>query len=242
MDPAAVEEMARVEERHWWFRARRAMTGPLVSRALAAGNGPVLDLGCGTGAHLRRLPADVVGVGLDGDAACLAHSREGGAARLVRGEGGAVPLADASVGLVTAYDVLEHFDDDEGAMAEIHRVLRPGGFLLATVPCHMWLWGPHDEVLHHRRRYAGSELEGKLRAAGFTVEQRRGFNFLLLPVLVVVRTLRRLLRLRAGSTDFFALPPGGDALVAALLAPERWLQALCPLPIGASRIILARRG
>ena len=55
---------------------------------------------------------------------------------------------------MTAFDVLEHIDEDYLVAAEIARVLRPGGTALIAVPCDMALWSAHDEPVGHVRRYS----------------------------------------------------------------------------------------
>ena len=93
---------------------------------------------------------------------------------------------------MTALDVLEHIEDDRGALAEIRRVLRPGGTLLATVPAYRWMWGPQDEISHHYRRYVRDELSEKIEASGLRLRRATYFNTLLLPAVAAVRLAHRL--------------------------------------------------
>ena len=78
--------------------------------------------------------------------------------------------------LITAFDVLEHIEDDHAAAAELSRVLRPGGRALIAVPCDMALWSPHDEAVGHVRRYNGSRLEELMTKAGFVVDRLWSWN------------------------------------------------------------------
>ncbi|MCP5477943.1 MAG: methyltransferase domain-containing protein [Rhodanobacteraceae bacterium] len=88
---------------------------------------------------------------------------------------GIYPWPDGSAGIACAFDVLEHVDDDTG-LREMHRILRPGGRLLLTVPAHRWLWSRRDELAGHQRRYSRSLLSKRVRDAGFHIEQLFGFN------------------------------------------------------------------
>ena len=151
----------------------------------------VLDMGCGGGRHafaLYRRGADVVA--LDRSAADLVECeamftamREAGEvpagarARAVRGDAYALPFEDDSFDAVIAAEILEHLPEDERAMAELVRVLRPGGQLAVTVP----RWGPEkvcwalSDAYHqveggHVRIYRGDELTGRLRQAGLEPE------------------------------------------------------------------------
>jgi SAM-dependent methyltransferase len=258
MERAAYDEMRALEEGHWWFRARRARSAAFVRRAVAGGARRVLEIGCGTGGNLAHLAPRAPGArwyGIDADAGALALCAARGLGGLVRADGLKLPLRDSSLGALLAFDVIEHFVDDAALLAELHRVLAPGGALVASVPQHPWLWSPHDEFLHHKRRYARGELESKLAAAGFGVELARGFNFLLLPPIALVRALRRRARdRRAGpgapgasgaprgsGTDFFELPAPLNAAMAGVFGLEELLCRAFPIRSGVSLLVLARR-
>jgi SAM-dependent methyltransferase len=251
VERAAYDEMRALEDHHWWFRGKRRMLAPLIARALArapAGAGArVLDVGCGTGGNLSFVEARFGGaatLGLDFDAGALAYVRGRGLrAGLVRGEGTRLPLRDASLDALLALDIIEHFDDDRALMAEFKRCLAPGGELIASVPAYAWLWSPHDEFLHHRRRYARGELQEKLARAGFEVVEAHGFNFLLLPFVALVRFLKRR-RTPPGAakgTDFFELPGPLNAALAGLFVLEDWITRVVAVPFGVSLLVRARR-
>ncbi len=147
----------------------------------------VLDMGCGAGRHafeMYRRGADVVAFDQDGDelagvlelfgAMKVAGEVPAGAeADIKQGDALAMPFADAEFDRVVAAEVLEHIPDDTTAIAELVRVLRPGGTLAVTVP--RWLpervcWalsGAYHEVEGgHVRIYTGHDLVDKLQAAG----------------------------------------------------------------------------
>jgi SAM-dependent methyltransferase len=154
------------------------------------GGDRVLDMGCGTGRHafeLFRRGTDVVAFDQDADELAgvgdmFAAMRAAGEvpdeadADVKQGDALALPFADEEFDRVVAAEVLEHIPDDEAAIAELVRVLRPGGTMAVTVP--RWLpericWalsdGYHQVEGGHVRIYTGEELVGKLQRAGMKV-------------------------------------------------------------------------
>jgi hypothetical protein len=113
---------------------------------------------------------------------------------VVRGDATRLPVRDSSLGLVVAFDVLEHIEDHEAAAAELFRGLMPGGTLLVAVPADMRLWSAHDEAVDHVRRYERDELRGLIEGAGFVDVTVRSWNVLLRPVVAMRRK-------RSGGSD-----------------------------------------
>ena len=186
-----LERLRAIEGWHFWFAGRRALVAFLLRR-FAAGRGVALDLGCGTGGALDALgPGRGAVLGLDLRPEGLAETRRRRPdAWLMQADAVQLPLADASVDVVTALDVLEHLDDAT-ALAEVRRVLRPGGVLVLTVPALPWLWSFRDRDAGHRRRYRRRDLRARLQAAGLRVLWMNHYQALLLPVVALTRLLGR---------------------------------------------------
>jgi len=208
MNTAEFDRMFAIEETHWWYRGRRALVRAALDR-FAPPRRPleILDLACATGMSFRFLAdyGDIRGIDISEETIRLCGQR--GIDRIVRGDALRLPFADASFDVVLALDAFEHFEDDAAAMAEVHRVIRPGGLLVATVPAFMALWSPHDEAYHHHRRYRRGQFRERLERAGFVTERMSYSSMaLFLPVLA----LRRLRRLRRApvedATSDFAVP------------------------------------
>lgn len=191
VDPAeVVARVASMEEGHFWFAGRDAVTAAMLERHVPPGARRVLELGAGTGRHAAALATrpgrrfDVVALDVH-----LPHAPPDGPC-WVAADAEEVPLRDGSVDVVVALDVLEHLDDGR-ALAECRRVLAPGGVLLAAVPAWPSLWSERDRRAGHRRRYRRRELLEALRVAGFRVLELRGYQFVLLPLLAGSRLLAR---------------------------------------------------
>ncbi len=238
MDPYQYSRMADVEDRHWWFRGRLAAVRALLSRHVkipASG----LDCSCGTGFTLARL-APWVQSGADFSDLALGHARRRGLRRLMRADLTRLPLRNASLDLVTCLDTLEHIPDDTRALAEIMRVLRPGGHALFTVPAHPWMFSDHDRALHHVRRYTQFELRGKVQAAGFSIVRFSWLNCLLFAPAALVRLLRRDNGNNTSDTERIPFGPLNAALRLMFAAEGPWLRWF-NLPWGVSLICLAQK-
>jgi SAM-dependent methyltransferase len=242
MDEAFYRSYFEIEGRHWWFLGRRKLFLRLIEDRFGARPIDILDFGCGTGAFLEHLDrfGTVSAVEADASAVAFCHTRGRTEVQLVPA-GAPLPFADASFDLVTTLDVIEHIDDDVAALAEMRRVLRPGGRLLVAVPAYMFLWGKQDEVSHHKRRYTAPTLRAALDRAAFAVERTSYFNTLLFPPIAAVRLGRRLLR-RPGSaeSDFDLGPPALNRALGAVFGAEAGVVARRDLPFGVSVLALAR--
>src|SRR5918997_3294807 len=182
MDASDIERIASLEERHWWFRERRSILARWLRAMARAGRTPgaALDIGAAAGGNtrvLRRHGWRPVALEYSADGARVARER---GLTVVRGDATNLPAGPATLDLVTAFDVIEHIEDDYLATAEIHRVLRPGGTLLVTVPCDMRLWSAHDVAGHHFRRYDRDGLR-RVIGAGLQIDELWSWNVLLRP-------------------------------------------------------------
>ncbi|GGK08689.1 methyltransferase [Pilimelia anulata] len=218
MDATDIRQLAGIEDAHWWFRERRAILGRWLRGLRRAGVAPgaALDIGAAGGGNTRVLRAHGWRpLALEYSAAGAAVAAGRGLA-VVRGDATALPAASASLDLVTAFDVLEHIEDDYLAAAEVRRVLRPGGTALVTVPCDMRLWSAHDEASHHVRRYDRPGLRRLLTKAGLVVDELWSWNVLLRPVVALRRR-------SASGSDLTALPTPVNAALTAIITAERHL-------------------
>lgn len=162
MNIAEYKKMDVLEKSHWWFRAKRDFFSIILKKYIGnAGNAKgfrVLDVGCGTGGvmeFLRENEFIVEGVDMSDDA--LAYCRAKGLS-VQKGTAEELPYADALFDIIIASDVIEHVEHDSHALAEMNRVLKPGGYCLITVPAHQFLFSYHDVALHHFRRYSRARL------------------------------------------------------------------------------------
>ena len=232
-----------MEDFYWWFVGRRRILKRLLGKSpIGHRSLPVLDVGCGSGRLLLDLQRGAFAVGLDLSGEALSLARGRGCRWLVRGDAQRLPIKTGSVGLITALDLLEHLDDDEGALREMHRALAPGGRLFLTVPALKFLWSEHDEALQHRRRYSMAELREKVERAGFEIERLTyAIFFLFLPTLLFRLVQRAAGRGKRPRTALIIFPWPINAIFTATLYIEAQLLKRLRLPMGVSLICIARK-
>ena len=237
-------EYSQIEDTHWWFRGRREIFTRLLAPFTAGPPLRILDIGFGTGAMLTFLSRYGAVTGMDMSVDAIRFARTRCDRPMLLGDITRVPLADASIDLVTAFDIIEHVDDDGAALGELARICRPGGHMLITVPAFQFLWGNQDVISHHRRRYTLREVGERVRAAGFAPRRLSYFNALLFPVVAAVRVARRLRGEPVGEikSDFTMTKPGmmNDVLTRVFAAEGRMLTRW-RLPVGVSVVCLAER-
>lgn len=242
MDRSLYEEHAALERDQWWFVSRRA----IILRVLRAHLGVqedrrILDVGCGAGGMLPMLAELGTVEGIEPDAESVEHAHEAFPGFSVRR--GVVPddiPDDGRFDLVTAFDVIEHIEDDLGAVVAMRHAVRDDGTVVVTVPALPWLWSEHDELNGHHRRYTEAALRSVLTRAGLSVRHVSHFNTALLPAVAGARLLQRLRPAPATASSDLSMPPAPvNRLLRRIMSSEAPLAARRGLPIGVSLIAVA---
>ena len=245
-DLGSFDLLAEVEAGHFWFVSRNELIRWLVQRFAPAAQ-RALEIGCGTGFVLQSwrsiLPeAQIAGSELHSLGLTHARSRCDAGVELFQMDARSGRLVNA-LDLIGVFDVLEHIPEDERVLAEVYRMLRPGGHLIVTVPQHPWLWSTADDLAKHQRRYTVGEMSCKVRAAGFVTRYQTSFVTLALPLMVASRVLARLQpkpRTLAEQTDAeFRLLRCQQAAAAAV--PSGAIAQACRAALARRRLARARR-
>jgi SAM-dependent methyltransferase len=244
---AEYRRMYEAEESQWWYAGQRAIVSALLRRDLGGlprgvrDRPRLLDAGCGTGGNLAALAGWTRGIGVDIAPEAIEFCRARGVTA-VRASVLALPLRAASFGIVTSLDVIYHawVHDDRAAVAEMTRVLAPGGLLLVRVPALRALWGAHDVEVQSRHRYTRGELVALLRGSGLELLRASYCNSLLFPLLFLRRSQDRLLS-REGSDVGFLPAPLEWVFKRALVLEAALIGRGVSFPIGASVLALARK-
>lgn len=215
----------------------------VLQAVVEAGGAPgalrILELGCGSGNVLAAFSGLGEVVGMEPHPDLIAAGRAAG----LDVRPGTLPhdlvVPEGWADLVLVLDVLEHLDDEAGALRTAWRALRPGGRLVVTVPAFAWLWSAHDVALGHRRRYRAGTLRAVVAEAGFSVEHVSYFNTLLFPAVVLARSWKRLRGDR--SHDLRRPRPALNRLLAFAFGLERFVVPRWRLPFGVSILLVCRR-
>ena len=225
MQAAQFQLHAEIEERHWWFLARRQIVRRLIAEVLPPSpETTIIDVGCGTGANIASLADAYRCVGIDTSADAI---------RLARGRFPTVKFlqgfAPADLGdeidqarLVMMMDVLEHVSDDFALFSSLLAATRPGTWFLLTVPADMTLWSEHDESFGHYRRYDLARFRQLWQGLPVTEVLASPFNSRLYPLVKLVRSWNRMRGHSAGAagTDFDLPSPPVNALLRRTFAAE----------------------
>ena len=241
MDRIVYDRMAAHDSHHWWYRARRDILADYVTReAKLPANARILEIGCGTGHNLPMLAqfGEVDAIEIDEAARDIASVRLGKPV-------GEAPLPEltgverGAYAMVAVLDVVEHIEDDVGALKAMAECLKPGGAILIAVPAHQWMWSAHDVVNHHKRRYSKATLDAAIKQAGLKHNGLSWFNSLLFPAAVAARLAGKLMS--KDDSDDSPPPKLLNTIFEKVFRVERHLVGRVPLTPGLSILTLARK-
>lgn len=241
METYSHEQIAALEEKNWWYATRRNLLRSLLSR-YAPPSDVALDVGCGVGSNyavIKDRAKRVIGLDISQAALDTTHAPYD---QKVCASVEEMPIPNQSVDFVVCYDVLEHVDDYK-AVADIFRVLRPGGTAFITVPAFESLWNENDDYGHHLRRYRMARAKDVFRVAGFEISYAYYWNRLPFPaVWIVARFYTKGAKKKRELKNNLSLIPGSlDPVLTAWMRFENAFARYVPLPFGVSIILVAKK-
>lgn len=243
-NPDYYAELARLEAENFWFRARNRLIVQTLHESFPRA-GRFLEVGCGTGYVLSGLAQafpqmSLVGSELFPQGLVFAANRVPHAT-VIQMDARDIPF-EREFDVIGAFDVLEHIEEDERVLGQMHQAVVDGGGIILTVPQHRFLWSRQDEYACHVRRYSAKELRDKVERAGFSVTRMTSFVTFLLPLMYLARR-----RKRAAGMEFDPLEElriGGlmNVALSAVLRIEAALIGLgISLPAGGSLLMIAMK-
>ena len=242
MNAAEYANMEQMESTHWYYAGKRDFVRAwLLKTAGVEKHHLLLDCGAGTGRFAKEMEAYCRVLVLDDHEEALVYLRQRfKAEQILNLAGDKVPLPDEALECVTALDVLEHTPDDAAVVEGFHRLLKPGGIALVTVPASMALWSDWDTALHHYRRYTRGQLVALFKPEKWEVVHVNYTNVVVFPAVWLVRKWRKWFPKSGGVRTEDTLPPRWINSVLRWLLVRPALSRV-PYPFGVSLLLVARR-
>lgn len=243
MDISLYEELYRLDKTHWWFRGRRRVIFDVLDRTIPGHYQHALDVGCGSNPSaplLRERAKQVTGLEMS-DTAIHFAKKYIPDLPIIKGAWPNVHLP-RQFDLITLFDVLEHIEDEARAIRKAEEMLLPGGVVFLTVPALPILWSEHDEHAHHRRRYTKMHLKNLIEQhTSLRIKRLTYFNAFLFPFIFSFRVIKRLLKIRSSSSDFFPIHSFLNHLFEFIFSAERYALRFIDFPVGVSLLCIAQK-
>lgn len=242
MEKSYYKDFFILEKAHWLFKVRRKILLYFIEKYSRVGS-TIFDFGCGSGylvGELQHLGYDAHGADFEKDAIDYGMNNDVKNLKLAVGE--KIDYPDATFDTVTAFDVLEHINDERPVIGEFIRILKPGGRLIVTVPAYQWLWGVQDEVSHHFRRYNMSSLVRVFNNfQGLKILRKTYFNTLLFSPIAIVRLVSRWFNVKSRKSDFELSHPVIDSIFYFIFNLESHLLKFSDFPFGVSIVLILEK-
>ncbi len=246
MDRSFYKNYFEIEKEHWLMKIRRSIVIDNLAEYLTKREKNItklLDFGCGSGIFVEELSKrgfDAHGVDISDEAVRFGALQ--GIKNLSVMDSHKIDFPDNTFDVILSMDVLEHLEDEDWALKEIERVLKPEGIFVVMVPAYMFMWGVQDEVAHHYRRYTkGGLLSAVKKSTSLSKLRASYFNtFLFLPI-AGVRIFSRIFKLKSRESDFDINNAFLNKLFFFIFNLERKLLKIVNYPFGVSILAVFKK-
>lgn len=242
MNENEYQQLELLEKTYWWHIGRKDIIKKQLHKYF--GNNrriKILNIGCGTGGIIGLLEEFGEVKNIDVSKTAVDIAKRNGYKNVFIYDGKNIPFKKHYFDIIIALDVLEHIEDDLSALKLWKKYLKPGGYLLLTVPAYQWLWSEHDEALHHYRRYLASDLHRTLNLVGFKAIKRTYAIILFFPVIVGYRLIKSVFPgEEGGNTSYVILPNLLNSILISILRLEARMLIYLSMPFGTSILFLAK--
>ena len=229
-------EALQAEDALWWVIGRKAIIREYLRRASQSKTiSKIMDIGCGSGGNLDVLAEFGKVVGVEPSETLARRARSRGIADAVYEQDVQELDECRNIDLFTMFDVLEHIENERDFLAQLHKNAPHEHYVLISVPACPFLFGHHDRMLHHYRRYTSKTLTSTLEESGYKVQRLSYFLFFLFPLVLVKRMKDKLvsrLSKKEPGFDYGELPPVLAVPFATALRAEALLSRAIRFPIG----------
>lgn len=236
MEDIVYRDMINQEKDHWWFKARREILDSYLNDLHLPEDASILEIGCGTGGNILTLQQYGTVKAIEMDTFAIEYAKSTGA-EIRQGDLPDNFPYDEKFDLICMFDVLEHIEKDHETLRILKHYLKPHGKLFITVPAYQWLYGSHDKLLHHKRRYSRQDLVQKLNSSKFDIEKLSFFNTLLFPFVLIARILD-ILSPSNTSTGYGTPNKILNSIFYSVFRSEKNILKIMRFPFGTSIIVL----
>lgn len=234
MDVAHLDQLSELEQTYWWHVAKRQLVMDWLQE-FAPAPGKLVEGGIGSAGNLltfQNLGYEVSGLDIMPEA--VEYGRKQGLQDVhVHDLEQPWPFKDASLDVVVLLDVIEHVSQPVQVLQHAHRLLKPSGKLILTVPAYQWLFSDWDDALGHYRRYTSRRLQQQTTAAGFQTCTLTHWNSFTLPAAIGLRGWQKL-RPNRRPAEFPEVSPMVNQILLGCAAFERQWNRVMPVPCGLS--------
>ena len=240
MDKNAYLEMKYNQDNHWWYKARKLILEQIVSRVVPSQSQRILEIGCGTGGNIEFLSQYGYLTAIDNEEIAITSCKDNpffNSSRVnfihTKVECISTNFPEKSFDLICMFDVLEHIENDREILIQLRKLLSDTGKIIISVPAYDWLWSPHDEYLHHKRRYTRPRLTSLSIDCGYKVLKSGYFNTFLLPAAIMERMFSKFRPIQTKNVVQIPSPMVNNFLFQ-IFKLERFLVNRLTLPFGLS--------
>jgi SAM-dependent methyltransferase len=247
MDKSYVQQYGQLENNHWWFIIRRKIILQTLRNHIPDGKLnklSILNVGAAAGGSSKWLMELGKVVSLENDPLFLSYLSTQNLS-VIDASATDIPFNNNHFDLVCAFDVIEHVTDDQKALAELVRVCKPGGHICITVPAFQVLWGTHDKINGHKRRYIQRQLKDLTGFTDTTILYSSYFNALLFFPVFLFRKIQLIFgnKDQQNEADFayFKSNTIVNSILKKVFGVELFLLKLFRFPVGVSLIMIIRK-
>jgi len=240
----SLDQLYEAEENHFWFIARKEFIFQKMKTQIDYSS-KIIEIGAGTGNVSRYLQSKGytnIAVG-EMHRNGLKYAKSYGIEECYQFDLLRAPFEDEFT-CICMFDVLEHIEDDNLALVNIHKILKDSGHVVFTVPAHKWLWNRNDTIAGHKRRYTKKELISKLNDAGFEIENSKYFFMSIVPLLLLRSVLNKDMKGTVTSEEIsteILIQPWINHILLFISRVENKINTFLPNLFGGSLLIIARK-
>ena len=243
MDVSEYKNIYKNESSHFYYAANHALflSRVAVFRTKTGKALEILDAGCGTGLLTKKLQKFGKVTGVDIDPRAIFYSKKRGVKARYASVNN-LPFESKKFDVVVSMDVLYHKKvDDKKALAEMYRVLKPGGIIILRVPANPILLSSHDRFVHTRERYIKKKLLKKLQDAGFLVEKISYVNTILFLPTLLKAAFEKISSPNRSSSSINRVPELLNKAALTIMSFENLILKHYSLPFGIGLFAVAKR-